>query len=62
MPKAKPSGANQHKERSRNGTDPATLTELGLSKKRASRARKAGPSGPDRSLFFAHREKQKDGK
>jgi hypothetical protein len=59
MPKAKPSGANQHKERSRNGTDPATLTELGLSKKRASRARKAGP---DRSLFFAHREKQKDGK
>jgi hypothetical protein len=32
MPKAKPSGSNQHKDRSHKGTDPATLKELGVSK------------------------------
>jgi N6-adenosine-specific RNA methylase IME4 len=38
LPKAKPSGANQFKDRSRKGTDPATIKELGLTKKRAARA------------------------
>jgi hypothetical protein len=37
MEKAKPSGANQHKDRSHDETDPQTLSDLGISKTQSSR-------------------------
>jgi len=36
MPKAKPSGSNQHKERSHDATDPPTLADVGISKDQSS--------------------------
>jgi hypothetical protein len=40
MPKAKPSGSNQHKQRSHDATDPPTLADLGISKDQSSRWQK----------------------